>query len=117
MSVIQTPQSQEIKYGVLLVNLGTPENHDTKSVRKFLRAFLMDPRVIDYPRWLWRIILNFAILPLRSPKVAKLYEQIWLPEGSPLRVYTNALAKGVQEHLGEDIAVEVAMTYGSPSTD
>jgi ferrochelatase len=61
--------------------------------------------------------LNFAILPVRSPKVAKLYEQIWLPEGSPLRVYTNAIAKGVHEHLGKDTAVEVAMTYGSPSTD
>ena len=109
------------KYGVLLVNLGTPSQPDTASVRRYLKQFLSDPRVIDYPRWLWQIILNFGILPIRSRKVAKLYESIWLQEGSPLRVITLRQAEALQARLasqtGGDIPVEVAMTYGSPSME
>jgi ferrochelatase len=104
---------------VLLVNLGTPSQPDTPSVRFFLKQFLSDPRVIDYPPWLWSIILNFAILPIRSRKVSKLYQQIWLHEGSPLRVITLRQAQALQTKLsadaGAEIVVEVAMTYGSPS--
>lgn len=107
------------KYGVLLVNLGTPNQPDQVSVKRFLKQFLSDRRVIDYPPLLWSLILNFAILPIRSRKVAKLYEQIWLPEGSPLRVITLRQAEALQTRLlsqtGVDIMVEVAMTYGEPS--
>ncbi len=104
---------------MLLVNLGTPDNPDTKSVKQYLKQFLSDPRVIDYPRWLWQIILNLAILPIRSPKVAKAYQSIWQDGGSPLRVITYAQAKAMaallkNEH-GIEVAVEVAMTYGNPS--
>ncbi|MFT4924657.1 MAG: ferrochelatase [Phenylobacterium sp.] len=106
----------------MLINLGTPSQPDTASVRRYLKQFLSDPRVIDYPRWLWKLILNLVILPVRSRKVAKLYESIWYQEGSPLRVITLRQAQALQTRLashgangGDEIPVEVAMTYGSPS--
>jgi ferrochelatase len=109
------------KIAVLLVNLGTPDKPDTASVKKFLKQFLSDIRVIDYPRWLWFFILNLAILPVRSPKVAKLYKKIWTDQGSPLRVITYRQAAALQvqlaQHVADDIVVEVAMTYGSSSID
>ncbi|OOF25396.1 ferrochelatase [Salinivibrio proteolyticus] len=99
--------------GVLLVNLGTPEAPTSQSVKAFLSEFLHDHRVVDLTRWLWCPLLHGVILPIRSPKVAKLYQSIWMEEGSPLMVY----AKRQQKALAEQVSVPVAlgMTYGNPS--
>ncbi len=103
------------KVGVLLVNLGTPQAPTAKAVKAFLAEFLHDQRVVDLTRWLWCPILHGIILPVRSPKVAKLYQSVWMPEGSPLLVY----AKRQQQLLSEAISAPVAlgMTYGQPSIE
>jgi len=101
--------------GVLLVNLGTPKTPKTKDVRIYLREFLQDPRVIDInplARW---ILVNLIIVPFRAPKSAAKYQLIWTEQGSPLLLHTEALGRAVQEALGSDYAVEVAMRYGEPS--
>lgn len=103
--------------GVLLVNLGTPNAPTTRAVRRYLREFLSDPRVIDVPgiaRWLLR---NLVILPLRPRRSAALYRAIFTPEGSPLLVHGRALAAGVAKSLGERFVVELAMRYGAPRID
>ncbi len=103
---------------VLLVNLGTPDAPDTAAVRRYLREFLSDPRVIEVPRLLWWFVLNGIILVFRPKRVAALYASIW-EEDSPIRRFTVALAGRLQDHLraGGDTRTEVraAMTYGSPS--
>ncbi|HGF5051769.1 TPA: ferrochelatase [Vibrio parahaemolyticus] len=101
------------KQGVLLVNLGTPDEPTAPAVKRFLSQFLHDHRVVDMTRWLWCPILHGVILPMRSPKVAKLYESVWMEEGSPLMVYSKRQAKKLAQHL--DMPVELGMTYGSPS--
>jgi ferrochelatase len=99
---------------VLLVNLGTPAAPTTAAVRRFLAQFLHDYRVVDASRWWWCPLLHFVILPLRSPRAAKNYASIWMPEGSPLMVYSQRLAEGVRAALPE-CEVELAMRYGEPS--
>lgn len=106
------------RMGVLLVNLGTPDGPDPASVRRFLAQFLADPRVIEMPRWLWRLILHGVILRIRPRKSAHAYQQIWTAQGSPLMVFSRALADRVREGLQQrqhDIAVGLGMSYGSPS--
>ena len=101
--------------GVLLVNLGTPEAPRPREVRRYLREFLSDPRVIDMPalaRWL---LLNAVILPTRPRASAAAYAKIWTPEGSPLLLYGRALRDGVAAALGADFAVALGMRYGKPS--
>jgi ferrochelatase len=101
--------------GILLVNLGTPDAPTTPAVRRYLRQFLSDPRVIDiHPMARWMLV-NLVIAPFRSPKSAEAYKKIWTPEGSPLLVHTNNLAKKVQAVLGTDYKVAVGMRYGNPS--
>ncbi|MFT4681603.1 MAG: ferrochelatase [Granulosicoccus sp.] len=103
------------KKGVLLVNLGTPDSPSVSDVRKYLSQFLNDPRVIDIS-WLARkLLVNLIIVPFRAPKSAKLYKQLWSDKGSPLLYHTESLAKRVQEALGTDYQVEMAMRYGNPS--
>ncbi|EPG0532303.1 ferrochelatase [Vibrio harveyi] len=101
------------KQGVLLVNLGTPDEPTPPAVKRFLSQFLHDHRVVDMTRWLWCPILHGIILPVRSPKVAKLYESVWMEEGSPLMVYSKRQAKKLSTAL--DMPVELGMTYGNPS--
>lgn len=106
--------------GILLVNLGTPENTKTSSVRKYLRQFLSDPRVIEVPKLLWWFILNLFILPFRPSKSAEAYKEIWTEEGSPLLLYSEEITKKIQEAFDErnldiDFHVELAMSYGQPS--
>jgi len=105
--------------GVLLVNLGTPDAPTPRAVRRFLREFLSDPRVVEIPRPLWFLILNLFILPLRPGKVAKKYASIWKPDGSPLRVYHLRQAQLLRGYLGERMKrvmpVVGAMRYGKPS--
>ncbi|MCJ2377777.1 ferrochelatase [Vibrio sp. ZSDZ34] len=102
------------KAGVLLVNLGTPDAATPKAVKAFLSEFLHDHRVVDMTRWLWCPLLHGIILPIRVPKVAKLYQMVWMEEGSPLMVHSQRQAKQLANHLVE-VPVELGMTYGSPS--
>ncbi len=100
---------------MLLVNLGTPDSPQTRDVRRYLRQFLSDPRVLDMPalnRWL---LLNLIILPLRSRRSAEAYTKIWSAEGSPLLIHGRALRERVARELGPEYVVELAMRYGSPS--
>ena len=102
---------------VLLVNLGTPEAPTAAAVRRYLAEFLHDRRVVSLTRWLWCPLLHFAILPLRSSRVAHKYASIWLPGedgGSPLAVYTRRLARALQRELPQ-ARVLAAMRYGEPS--
>lgn len=99
---------------LLLVNLGTPEAPTARAVRRYLAEFLHDHRVVQLTRWLWCPLLHFAILPLRGPKVARKYAQIWMEGGSPLAVHTQRLAAAVQQRLPQ-WRVAHAMRYGQPS--
>jgi ferrochelatase len=99
---------------LVLVNLGTPEAPTAPAVRRYLAQFLHDHRVVQLTRWLWCPLLHFIILPLRSPKVARKYAQIWMDGGSPLAVHTAALARAVGERL-PGWRVAHAMRYGEPS--
>lgn len=101
---------------VLLVNLGTPDAPTASAVRRYLAEFLHDYRVVSLSRWLWCPILHFVILPLRGPKVAKKYAEVWLPGGSPLAVHTADLAAAMQARM-PDVRVAHAMRYGNPSMD
>lgn len=107
------------KTGVLLVNLGTPEAPTVPAVRRYLREFLSDPRVVEIPRPLWWLILNLFILPMRPRNSAQRYAQVWTSDGSPLKMHTMRQAKLLRGYLGERIkvplAVEYAMRYGQPS--
>ncbi len=102
----------------MLVNLGTPEAPNPGAVRRYLKEFLSDPRVIEIPRLIWLPILYGLILPLRAAKSAKKYAQIWTPEGSPLKVHTSRQVKLLKGFLGErckaPLLVAYAMRYGNP---
>lgn len=101
--------------GVLLVNLGTPDAPEPSAVRRYLREFLSDPRVIDInPVGRWAL-LNLVILPARPGKSAEAYRKIWRKDGSPLLVHSKALARAVAEALPPGYRVELAMRYGQPN--
>lgn len=102
------------KTGVLLVNLGTPDEPTPRAVRRYLREFLSDPRVVEIPKPIWWLILNGLVLPFRPRKAAKAYQAIWSEKGSPLRVFTESLAVSLNDAL-KNIRIEVAMRYGKPS--
>lgn len=108
-----TTPATDTRSAVLLVNLGTPDAPTTAAVRRYLAEFLHDHRVVDLSRWLWCPILHGAILPLRSPRVARNYAKVWMDRGSPLRVHTQDLADAVQSRL-PDLRVRMAMRYGNP---
>jgi ferrochelatase len=107
------------RVGVLLINLGTPEAPTPEAVRTYLKEFLSDPRVVEIPRLVWWPILNLFILRTRPKASAARYEQVWLREGSPLKVYTERQTLLLQGYLGERLGVAVttdyAMRYGQPS--
>ena len=106
------------KTGVLLINLGTPDSTNWWDVRKYLKEFLSDKRVIEVNPVLWQIILNLFILNFRPSKTAHAYKKIWLKEAneSPLRYYTRNQAEKLQQELvGDNIIVNFAMRYGNPS--
>jgi len=111
--------SQPDTIGVLLTNLGTPDAPDTPSVRRYLAEFLADPRIVEMPRWLWRIILHGVILRIRPPRVAHAYASVWTEQGSPLMAYTRKQAKALQpvleEKFRQPVKVAFAMRYGNPS--
>jgi ferrochelatase len=105
------------KIGILICNLGTPESYQTKDVRKFLRQFLSDGRVIEIPKIIWWFILNGIILTLRPSKSAKLYKSVWTKEGSPLLVFSKKLIEKLKLVTNDDCEVDLAMRYGNPNME
>ncbi len=110
---------QPARVGVLLINLGTPEAPTAAAVRPYLKEFLSDRRVVEIPRAIWWLILNGIILNTRPKQSAEKYASIWRAEGSPLKVYTERMAKLLKGQLGErlnqPVRVDYAMRYGQPS--
>lgn len=103
---------------ILLINLGSPETPTPPDVKRFLREFLSDPRIVEAPRILWRLILNALILPRRAKTSADKYASIWTPAGSPLKVHTEKqvkLLRGFLGQAGHHVIVAQAMRYGEPS--
>jgi len=105
------------KIGILLTNLGTPEAPTPKALRRYLREFLSDQRVVELPRWFWLPILYGLVLPSRPFQSARKYQQIWTTEGSPLLTMTQKQAHALEKKLETNMPVSVvaAMRYGSPS--
>jgi ferrochelatase len=104
------------KTGVLLANLGSPTAPTTRAVRRFLADFLWDPRVVNLPRPLWWMILNFFVLPFRPSRSAKAYQKVWHEKGSPLTYMTRQLTEKVAEQLSaKGVVTDYVMRYGEPS--
>jgi ferrochelatase len=105
--------------GILLVNLGTPDAPTASAVRRYLREFLSDPRVVQIPRLVWLPILYLLVLPVRPAKSARKYAAIWRADGSPLRIYHERQAQLLRGYLGQKLGkqlpVVAAMRYGNPS--
>lgn len=101
--------------GVLLINIGTPDAPTPSAVGRYLKEFLMDPQVLNMPRWIRWILVHFLIVPRRSKISASQYQKIWSPEGSPLLKHSRELARNLQARLGEEYIVELGMRYGNPS--
>ncbi len=105
------------KTGVLLMNVGTPDSPKVGDVRKYLSQFLNDPRVIDIPWIARKLLVNAIIVPFRAPKSAKLYQEMWTDQGSPLLIHSRNFRDGLQAELGDDYQVEIAMRYQNPSIE
>lgn len=108
----------EKQHGILLVNLGTPDAPTPAAVRRYLSEFLHDHRVVDMSRWLWCPLLHGIILPLRSSRVARLYQSVWTDDGSPLLAFSRRQQAALTQLLAERetaCPVELGMTYGQPS--
>ena len=122
MDVRVTPGRSAARTGVLLVNLGTPDKPTPGAVRRYLRAFLGDSRVVEIPRLLWKPLLEGVVLPFRPRRVAKAYAAIWHhdTDESPLRYYTRRQGERLQQRFAQgslDIEVAWAMRYGEPSVE
>ena len=106
------------RVGVIITNLGTPDSPEPAALRRYLKQFLSDPRIVEIPRLLWRLVLHGVILRIRPRRSAANYKKIWTDKGSPLAVHTRDLANGLQQALkkrfGENLLVDYAMRYGSP---
>lgn len=112
------PEINQGRIGVMLVNLGTPDSTSTSDVRRYLREFLGDPRVIEVPRAIWFFVLNLIILTFRPAKTAKAYAKVWNHETGegPLREYTRKMTEALAGRFGEpNVTVDWAMRYGNPS--
>ena len=116
-----TPDHPKINYGktgILIVNLGTPDSTSWLDIRKYLKEFLSDRRVIEVNPLIWQVILNLFILTFRPSKTAKAYKEIWMKDKnmSPLRYYTESQAKKLSKQINkENLIVDFAMRYGNPS--
>lgn len=102
------------KKGVLLINVGTPDEPTVKSIRDYLREFLLDPDVIDAPYLIRQLLVRGIILRVRPKKITPLYQKIWMDDGSPLRVYSDRITKALNS-MTDDVEFEFAMRYGNPS--
>ena len=111
----------EASRGVLIANLGTPDAPTRKAVRRYLKQFLWDPRVVELPRPLWWLILNGIILTVRPSRSAEAYEKIWTEQGSPLLLFSQDIADGIGRQLAArtsgPVHVELGMSYGQPSIE
>tara|TARA_R110001592_G_scaffold62252_2_gene190367 strand:- start:5894 stop:6895 length:1002 start_codon:yes stop_codon:yes gene_type:complete len=118
---MQNQDHQNTSFGIMLVNLGTPDAPTKKAVRRYLAEFLWDKRVVDVFRPLWWLILHCVILRIRPGRVAKGYASVWMKEGSPLMVFSKrqrlALEQKLEAEYGRKIPVSLAMTYGTPSIE
>jgi ferrochelatase len=107
------------RVGVLLANLGTPDAPTPRAVRRYLRQFLWDPRVVELPRPLWWLVLHLVILNTRPRRSAHAYGKVWTEQGSPLLVIARrqhaALQQALETRLSQPVQVELAMCYGNPS--
>lgn len=106
-----------MKIGVLLIQLGTPDSPTVSDVRRYLSEFLNDARVIDIPYLLRKMLVNLIIVPFRAPKSAKVYQELWTKDGSPLLLYSEKVKELLQKELGETYDVELAMRYQNPSME
>lgn len=114
-ALFHAPSDAPPKTGVLLVNLGTPDAPTPSALRRYLREFLSDPRVIEIPRLIWLGILHGIILRVRPRKSARLYQAVWTAEGSPLLAISRRQHAAIQAALGDAYCVTLGMRYGSPS--
>ncbi len=103
------------KKALLIINLGTPDSSDVKDIRRYLTAFLNDPRVIDLPWLLRKLLVNLVIIPFRVRNSAKLYKQLWTTQGSPLLYILQNLGNKLQKKMDGNMEVIPAMRYGNPS--
>ena len=116
-----TPNHPKVNYGktgILIVNLGTPDSTNLLDIRKYLKEFLSDRRVIEVNPLIWQVILNLFILTFRPSKTAKAYKEIWMEDKnmSPLRYFTERQAEKLSNQISnEDLIVDFAMRYGNPS--
>ena len=119
--ISNTRQPPASRIGILVTNLGTPDAPVAGSLRRYLKQFLSDPRIVELPRLLWWFILHGVILVIRPGRSAANYKKIWAEQGSPLLVHTRNLASGLAEELqgrfGKNLVVDFAMRYGSPAIE
>ncbi|MEO1043932.1 MAG: ferrochelatase [Pseudomonadota bacterium] len=109
------PKVKRPRIGILLINLGTPDAPDIPALKRYLREFLSDPRVVEIPQLIWQPLLRGVILNTRPKQSAKAYSKIWMGEGSPLLVYTKRQAEALNRSMGDRVMVDFAMRYGKPA--
>ena len=105
---------RQSKTGILLLQVGSPDQPTPWAVARYLRRFLGDPRLIDLPWPLRWMLVNLIIVPFRAFRSAKAYAKIWTDRGSPLVVYTQEVAQGLQQRLGDGFVVKAGMAFGHP---
>jgi ferrochelatase len=113
--VFHATNSPAPRIGVLLVNLGTPDEPTTAATRRYLAEFLSDPRVIEIPKLIWKLVLHGIILRTRPKKSAALYQSVWTSEGSPLLAISKQQQAALQETMGDAYSIKLGMRYGNPS--
>lgn len=111
------PHEAPSRIGVLLINLGTPDEPTAPAIRRYLRQFLSDRRVVEIPRLIWLLVLYLFILPLRPRRLAHAYASVWSPAGSPLLAISRDQQRALAARLDPHIRVGLAMTYGEPSIE
>jgi ferrochelatase len=114
---METPHRTQARTGVLLVNLGTPGAPTASAIRRYLRQFLSDRRVVEFPRALWLAILYLFILPFRPRRLVHAYEKVWTARGSPLLAISRDQQQALSSTFGTDVVVGLAMSYGEPSIE
>ncbi len=105
------------KTAIILSNTGTPDDASVAAVRRYLKQFLGDKRVITMPAWLRKLLVNGIIVPFRAPRSARLYQKVWTEKGSPLLSYSQSLRQKLQQQLGDEFDVLLGMRYGNPSLE